>query len=240
VLWARRSWRNLNVRTWGDADVTEWRVRDLLLNLLPTRFTAGQWRDHLVSGRPLSGAERDSASGAVRAPQSWSNWSPCTCAIPEMTLRLLTFVAALSTMAIAFGASAHVTVWPKQSVQGAREKYVIRMPNEKSSPTIRLDAEFPVEMRVTSFEQTSGWTIAIRRNGEGAITGASWTGELPAEQFVEFGIIGVNPKAGGPLTWRFIQSYADGTRVEWTGEPGSKTPAPQVMLRPATEAASHN
>lgn len=79
----------------------------------------------------------------------------------------------------------------------------------------------------------------IRRNGD-AIAGASWTGTLAPDEFVEFGIKAVNPAAAEALTWRFIQSYADGTKVEWTGAPGSKTPAPQVVLRTATAGAPHH
>lgn len=157
-----------------------------------------------------------------------------------MTLRAFVLVAALSILAVASAASAHVTVWPKQSEAGAREKYVIRMPNEKAAATVRLDAAFPAEVRVSSFQQTPGWTIAVRRGVDGAITGASWTGELAADQFVEFGVAAVNAKAGGTATWRFVQTYADGTRVEWTGAPGSKTPAPQVVLQPASGAAAHH
>ncbi|HEY3950741.1 DUF1775 domain-containing protein [Phenylobacterium sp.] len=139
---------------------------------------------------------------------------------------------ALALAAAPLAAQAHVTVWPRQSQLGAREAYVIRMPNEKKAATVRLDAEFPPEARVTSLRQAPGWRIEPKRDAAGAITGASWAGELPPDQYVEFGVQAVNPKAGATLTWKFVQTYADGTRVEWTGAPGTPTPAPQVRLLP--------
>jgi len=133
----------------------------------------------------------------------------------------------------ATAAQAHVTVAPKQSPLGAREKYVMRVPNEKASPTVRIEGEFPPTLKVTSFEDKPGWTVEPRRDASGAITGAVWTGSLPVDGFTEFGILAVNPKAGQALTWRFTQVYGDGARVEWSGPKGSKNPAPVVTLVPA-------
>lgn len=145
----------------------------------------------------------------------------------------------IGLLAVAFlplAAHAHITVWPRQSDLGAREKYVVRTPNEKTTATVRVEAAFPAEVRVTQVEQAPGWTIEVRRNGSGAITGATWTGDLPPDQFAEFGLLAVNPKAGTALTWTFTQVYADGSKVEWAGPPTSRTPAPQVELRPAEAA----
>ena len=69
--------------------------------------------------------------------------------------------------------------------------------------------------------------------GDGAITGARWTGHLAPERFVELGIIAVNPKAGGELTFSATQRFADGSIVRWSGPAGSATPAPRVILKAA-------
>jgi YD repeat-containing protein len=107
----------------------------------------------------------------------------------------------------------------------------VRAPNEKKVATVRIEGAFPAEVRVTALEQVPGWTIQVRRDGAGAIVGATWTGDLPPEQFAEFGLLAANPRTGAVLTWTFTQVYADGSRVEWSGPPGSATPAPQVQLR---------
>src|SRR5581483_4539978 len=46
-------------------------------------------------------------------------------------------LSGLVILALAPAAGAHVTVWPSQSELGAREAYVIRVPNEKKAATVR-------------------------------------------------------------------------------------------------------
>ena len=140
-------------------------------------------------------------------------------------------------LALATPAAAHVSVWPKESVQGAREKYEIRVPNEKQADTIALEIRFPAGLKVSSFEQKPGWNTEPLRDPSGVIVGARWTGKLPPQQFTEFGLIAANPATGGQLVWSATQVYADGTRVEWSGEPGSKAPAPRVTLKSTTQVS---
>jgi uncharacterized protein YcnI len=145
-------------------------------------------------------------------------------------MRLTIFAAALALTAPAF---AHVTVWPKESSQGAREKYEIRVPNEKKVDTVAVEVRFPAGLRVTSIEQKPEWRTEPLRDASGNLVGARWTGKLAPEQFTEFGILAVNPAKGSDLVWTAIQAYADGSKVEWSGAAGSKTPAPRVTLGPA-------
>jgi uncharacterized protein YcnI len=129
-------------------------------------------------------------------------------------------------------APAHVTVSPQQSTQGAREKYEIRVPNELQADTIQVEVRFPASLRVTALEQKAGWFTEPLRDKDGRIIGARWTGKLPAGQFTEFGLLATNPKTGTTLEWTAVQAFADGGRIEWSGKPGSKTPAPRVTLLP--------
>ena len=138
---------------------------------------------------------------------------------------LLTFAAA----AIATAASAHVSVWPAQSSPGAREKYELRVPNERRSATITVEFRFPANLRVTAVEQKPGWQAEAFRDSAGNLTGVRWIGNLPPEQFTEFGLLAQNP-AGGDLVFTATQAFADGTKIEWSGAAGSKTPAPRVKL----------
>jgi hypothetical protein len=43
-------------------------------------------------------------------------------------------------------------------------------------------------------------------------------------------LLGVNPPAGNELVFTAIQAFADGTKIEWSGAAGSKTPAARVKL----------
>ena len=136
----------------------------------------------------------------------------------------------LATVALATSASAHVTVWPQQSAPGAREKYELRVPNERKSATITIEFRFPPGLRVTAIEQKPGWQAEALRDSSGNLTGVRWLGNLPPEEFTEFGLIGVNPPAAGDLVFTAIQAFADGTKIEWSGAAGSKTPAARVRL----------
>lgn len=133
-------------------------------------------------------------------------------------------------------AEAHVTVWPKESAAKAWEKYEVRVPNEKQVDTVAVEVRFPAGVRAMSFEQKPGWMTEPVRDPSGKTIGVRWTGKLPPQQFAEFGIIAVNPAVAGELKWTAIQTYADRTSVEWSGDKGSKTPAPRVTIRAAASS----
>jgi hypothetical protein len=142
------------------------------------------------------------------------------------------WVMAGAILLVPVSAMAHVTVWPKESAAGAHEKYEVRVPNEKQVDTISIEVRFPAGLRVTSFEQKPGWMTEAVRDSSGKAAGVRWTGKLPPQQFAEFGLLAVNPKASGDLGWTVVQSFADGTRIEWSGPAGSKTPGPRVTINP--------
>jgi uncharacterized protein YcnI len=139
---------------------------------------------------------------------------------------LISFLAA----SLATAAAAHVTVSPSQSAAGAREKYELRVPNERKSATITVEFRFPPGLRVTAVEQKPGWQAEAIRDSARNLIGVRWIGNLPPEQFTEFGVLAVNPASGGDLAFTAVQAFADGTKVEWSGAAGSKTPAPRVRL----------
>ena len=62
--------------------------------------------------------------------------------------------------------------------------------------------------------------------------GATWTGTIAPYEFVEFGMLAINPKAGSTLTWKFVQHYEGGLTEEFTGPIGSRLPSPVVTLLP--------
>ena len=50
-------------------------------------------------------------------------------------------------------------------------------------------------------------------------------------EFVEFGMLGINPKEETSLVWKFIQYYEDGSKEEFTGPVGSRLPSPVTTLK---------
>jgi uncharacterized protein YcnI len=143
-------------------------------------------------------------------------------------------VLVLLVAPVVFG---HIKIFPTQSTFGAREKYTMRVPNERQSPAIRVEGEFPAGLEIYDFEFKPGWKIDFKKNDKGKIIGATWTGKIAPYEFVEFGMLAINPKDGDPnLLWRFYQYYEDGFKEEFTAAPDAKMPLrpmPQVTLKPA-------
>lgn len=154
------------------------------------------------------------------------------------------FAAALLLSMLTAGiASAHVTVQPAQTTQGAYEKFAVRVPNEKDIPTTKVEVKFPVDsVTVSRFEPKPGWKYDITKDASGKITGVVWTttGEgLGATEFTEFYMQGKVADNATALTWKAYQTYKDGSVVEWVGAEGSDKPASvtKVNAKPAGAAA---
>ena len=133
-------------------------------------------------------------------------------------------------------ALAHIRIAPTESTYGAREKYTMRVPNEKKVSSIKVDGEFPPELNVYDFEFKPGWKIEFKKDDKGKIIGATWTGRMEPYEFEEFGMLAINPKEGGELVWKFVQYYEDGSKEEFTGPVGSRFPSPVTVLKKAPEA----
>jgi uncharacterized protein YcnI len=141
---------------------------------------------------------------------------------------------ALASAALAF---AHIRIAPTESAPGAREKYTMRVPNEKQVNTIRVEGEFPAGLQIYDFEFKPGWKIDFKKDDNGKIVGATWTGKVQPYEFVEFGMLGINPKEETNLAWKFVQYYEDGSKEEFTGPVGSFRPSPVTDLKkPETTA----
>jgi uncharacterized protein YcnI len=145
---------------------------------------------------------------------------------------LLLCCALLIAPAFAF---AHAVVFPRTSLPGAYEKYVLRVPNERDVPTLKVELHFPVGLRVVSFSEVPGWKLQVVTDSAQRIIGAIWTGVLPRERFVEFPFVAVNPKDSTSLAWPAYQTYEGGERVEWTSsDTTSKTPVSVTLIADTT------
>src|SRR5580700_10650188 len=111
-------------------------------------------------------------------------------------------------------AYAHIRIAPVESAPGAREKYTMRVPNEKKVNSTKVVGEFPEGLDIYDFEFKPGWNI----------------------EFNEFGMLGINPKEEKDLVWRFVQYYDDGTTEEFTGPVGSRLPSPVTKLKKPASA----
>lgn len=121
---------------------------------------------------------------------------------------------------------AHVVVRPRQSVPGAVEKYTMRVPNERTVATVRVEITFPTAADVTAVDERPGWKLELKKDPSGKIIGAIWSGaRLAPREVVEFTFTARNPPSETKLPWNAVQIYEDNSRSEWTGQEGSRTPA---------------
>ena len=151
--------------------------------------------------------------------------SPLHRRLPGLALTVL-------SASLAFG---HIRIYPTESTLGAREKYTMRVPNEKQVKCVRIEGEFPPEVTIYDFEFKPGWKIDFKKDDKGKIVGAVWTGTMMPYEFVEFGMLGINPKEGASLVWKFVQYYDDGSKEEFTGPVGSRLPSPVTVLKKAAQ-----
>ena len=105
--------------------------------------------------------------------------------------------------------SAHVTIGPTESRQGARERYTVRVPTEGAVATVTVDLEIPEGVRVTNV-LAGAWSTELRRE-ENRIVGVTWTMEIPAAHFAEFVFNARNSGEGTEIAWKVTQGFADGT-----------------------------
>jgi uncharacterized protein YcnI len=140
------------------------------------------------------------------------------------------WIAAIAVL-MSVPALAHVTVQPKQSAPGATEKYVLRVPTEKFVPTVRVDVEFPATLNVSAFEPKAGWKIEEKKDATGKLIGVTLNGSLGPGESTQFNFTARNPGTEGKLIFKAIQTYEDGTKSEWTGPEGSRTPSPVVEIK---------
>ncbi|HEU4962948.1 MAG TPA: YcnI family protein [Bacilli bacterium] len=158
--------------------------------------------------------------------------------------KTVTALIIAATLAVLSGtASAHVTVWPKQSTAGSYEKYTVRVPVEKDLNTTKVRLEFPQGVKVGTVMPQPGWTYEWDKDDQGVFTALTWTATgagIKPHEFSEFSFSGKNPDTAGDLAWKAYQTYSDGTVVEWTGAEGTDTPASVTVLSENTAGDEHD
>jgi MYXO-CTERM domain-containing protein len=171
-----------------------------------------------------------------------------------MNRRLITVAASAATLALAGAAQAHVTVHPNALPAGGFTMVNVQVPNERpTKPTTRVDVQLPSGILFISYAPVPGWSAKVTYRklakpielfGEQFTREASrvtWTARAGG---VKPGQIAVFPLSiripdgskGTVLTFKALQTYRGGEVVRWIGKPDAEEPAPQVVLRGATDS----
>lgn len=132
-------------------------------------------------------------------------------------------------------ASAHVVVNPQDAIQGTFQEFSVRVPSEKSIPTVKVELDIPADVDISQLNPATGWKYDLTKDTSGKITKITWasTGDgLAQSEFENFNIAGLISKNVNAIGWKAHQTYKDGTIVDWVGDDKSDTPAPVTKVNP--------
>jgi uncharacterized protein YcnI len=129
-------------------------------------------------------------------------------------------------------ATAHVSIWPRESAQGASEKYTIRVPTEGKVATTSAEVEAPDGVVIGILPVPMGWTQDVTTK-DNRITSVTWRMNIPPGQFMEFSFLARNPASGSQIVWKLKQHFADGSTTDWTNGPDGVRASAVVKLTPA-------
>lgn len=166
----------------------------------------------------------------------------------------------VSLVLLAIPAMAHIAVSPSSAVPGSASVLTFHVPNEEAgADTTQVDVQIPTDHPIAQLlaEPVLGWTISVRTvtlakplvTDDGqfsqAVSEVIWSGgKIAPGQFQDFSVSADPlPTGVGQLTFKAIQTYANGDVVRWIdvsqpGQPEPDHPAPVLTLAAAPAPAA--
>jgi uncharacterized protein YcnI len=139
--------------------------------------------------------------------------------------------AAIVCFALSFVVlDAHVIVTPRESAAGAEQIYTVRVPVEGTVSSTMLELEIPAGIHVMQVASGDGFTFDVKKDGD-RIVSITWKQEIKPKEFKLYTFTAHNPQSGA-LAWKAHQTFADGSKIGWIGERGSKQPASVTTIVP--------
>ena len=148
------------------------------------------------------------------------------------TIRAAVVVFAILLPTVAY---AHVSITPRQSTQGATERYTVRIPTEGKVATVAAELEAPEGVIIETMQAPNGWKHEIRRKDD-RIVAVTWQADVKPGEFIEVGFVARNPRQGNRIVWILRQRFADGTVTDWTNGPQGIRPTAVTQLTPAASS----
>lgn len=147
--------------------------------------------------------------------------------------RRLIRVALLAGAALAMGAApaaAHIQVRPAEAAPGDPVLWTVLVPNERDVATTKVELAIPDGVIPFSYEPLPGWKRTLTKNPNQSVRSVVWTGNLKPTEVLVTQFLATTPDQAGPISWKAIQTYADGQKVRWIGGPGSEEPASVTQI----------
>jgi uncharacterized protein YcnI len=143
--------------------------------------------------------------------------------------------ATLTALVAVAAASAHARVSPAVSLSKQLQLYSLAVPTEKSGvTTTEVVLDVPDGFSIDSFVASPGWHRVLRQTGSGedaVIQQVTWKGgSTPTGEDSLFQFLG-EAASSGTYTFHVVQTYSDGSVVDWNGAESSEDPAPAIVTR---------
>lgn len=175
-------------------------------------------------------------------------------------MRLARPILAALALLLPAAAAAHIVFAEPQAVAGSYYAGFLRVSHGcGAADTVSIRVEIPAGVLSARPQPKPGWTLAVEHaplaapiKGEGGpvitqrVSAITWTGQLPSDQFDQFGIMMKLPEAPGALYFPTVQRCTRGTN-DWVNLPASpdawhatRNPAPILTLTaPDAHAMMH-
>jgi uncharacterized protein YcnI len=142
-------------------------------------------------------------------------------------------VSVATALVLAPAAFAHARVSPAVSLAGELQLYSLAVPTEKESlTTTKIVLTVPQGFGIDSFVPAPGWTRQVQQtgSGEGAVVqNVTWTGgNVPTGEDSLFQFL-AQPADTGTYAFHVVQTYSDGSIVDWSGPESGEAPAPTIQ-----------
>jgi uncharacterized protein YcnI len=133
-------------------------------------------------------------------------------------------------LAVSAPAWAHVVVSPEKVTAGDYETLTVSVPTEKEIPTTKIRVEVPEGFLLSGVQPVPGWEHTFQEDG-GVVRAVTFSGgEIRPREFQQFLLQAQAPEEPGEYPWKAIQTYKDGSVVEWVGPPDSEKPASVIEV----------
>ena len=146
-----------------------------------------------------------------------------------MKTRAICTAVALGALLVPAAALAHVSIQPRQSTQGATERYLVRIPTEGKVATVAAEMDVPEGVIIETLQAPVGWTHEITRRDD-RIAAVVWKADVKPGEYIEVGFVARNPRNGSRIVWTLRQRFADGTVTDWTMGPSGPRPTAITQL----------
>jgi uncharacterized protein YcnI len=143
---------------------------------------------------------------------------------------LLPALSLFAAVVMASSAGAHVQVTPGLVAPADPVLFTVLVPGETESGTAKVELKIPPGVFPFSYEDVPGWQRKVVEKPNGLPDRIVWTGRAAPDGLLRFNFLAGTPAKSTEISWKAIQTYADGKEVAWIGPPESEEPAAVTVV----------